>query len=469
MDFKTKLAEVENELRSIHEAAGDAPLTDEAQARWDELSAERSKLNASIQKDDERRAVARDLSAKPANVEAGDGARSAPAVHITRDPFEALENRSGLSGQAYKTALVEANLRAAEFKIEDGANQSHFERLLKRHGNSEAWSKNLLARSRPEYASAWSKLVTGRSELLTVEERAALAVGTNAQGGYLVPTHLDPTLILTNDGSANVMRGLARVVTLTGGANTWNGVSTAGVTASWDGELTEVSDDTPSVSGPSIPLRSAKALVAASIEAFEDIENLTSDVLMLFADSRDRLEGAAHMTGNGTSAPRGIFTALDANTNVELVSTTAATIGEVDIHGVYRAVGQRFRGQGTWVMNPVYNLAIKRLGTAVSSAYSGDLTMPVSDRILGRPVVETDDAPSTQTTTTRDNEVVYGDFKNYVIVDKPGSTSVEFLPHLFNTANNLPDGRRAWYMHFRNGGDSVNDLAFRLLQDKTSA
>jgi hypothetical protein len=28
---------------------------------------------------------------------------------------------------------------------------------------------------------------------------------------------------------------------------------------------------------------------------------------------------------------------------------------------------------------------------------------------------------------------------------------------------------RGWYMHFRSGADSVNDLAFRLLQDKTSA
>jgi predicted phage gp36 major capsid-like protein len=54
-------------------------------------------------------------------------------------------------------------------------------------------------------------------------------------------------------------------------------------------------------------------------------------------------------------------------------------------------------------------------------------------------------------------------------VDKPGSTSIEYIPHLFNTANNLPDGRRGWYMYWRTGADSINDTAFRLLQDKTSA
>ncbi|MEU8055707.1 phage major capsid protein [Microbispora bryophytorum] len=469
MNLKERLAQIEAELRSIHEDAGDEALTAEAQERWDALSAERSDVRSAIAKDEERRALARDLATRPANVESGDGTRGAPAVHIKRDPYKVLEDRSGMSGSEYRKALVDANLRSIEGKIDGGDNEAHYERLLKRHASDTAWAANLLARSRPEYESGWAKLMAGRSELLTAEERAAIAVGTNTQGGYLVPTHLDPSLILTNAGSSNVMRGLARVVTLTGGANVWHGVTTAGVTASWDAELTEVSDDSPSVGSASIPVRSAKALVSASIEAFEDIANLGPDVLMLFADARDRLEGAAHMTGSGSGQPTGIFTALDANTNVEITSTTAATIGEVDIHAVYRSVGQRWRGKGTWVMNPLYSLAIKRLGTAVSSSYSGDLTTPVSDRILGRPVVESDDAPNTQTTTALDNEIVFGDFSNYVIVDKPGSTSVEFIPHLFNTANNLPDGRRAWYMHFRTGAGSVNDSAFRLLQDKTSA
>ncbi len=469
MNLTARLTEVENELRSIHEGANGEALTDETQARWDELTDERSKLNASIRKDEERRALVAELAAKPANVQTGDGTRSAPNVIVKNDPFEALENRSGMSGQEYRKALVDANLRAAEHNIEGNDNQVQFEKLVKRHASDTDWAKTVLARSRPEYTSAWSKIMRGRPEMLTNEERAALAVGTNTQGGYLVPTHLDPTLILTNDGSSNVMRGIARVVTLTNGANVWHGVSTAGVTASWDGELTEVSDDTPSLAGPSVPVHSAKSLVQASIEAFEDIDGLASDVLMMFADARDRLEGAAHMTGSGSGQPTGIYTALDANTNVELFATTAAAIGEVDLSALYKAVPVRYRRNSAWVMNPTYNLAIKRLGTAVSSAFSGDLRLSPTDAILGRPVVESDDAPMTASTTTVDNTIVFGDFSNYVIVDKPGSTSVEFIPHLFGTTNNLPTGTRAWYMHFRTGAGSVNDKAFRLLQDKTSA
>ena len=120
-------------------------------------------------------------------------------------------------------------------------------------------------------------------------------------------------------------------------------------------------------------------------------------------------------------------------------------------------------------MNPLYGDAIKTLGTALSASYTGDATVRNTDMLLGSPVVQTDDAPTTQTTTVKDAEIIIGDFSNFVIVDKPGSTSLQYIPALFATANNLPNGTSGWYMRFRSGADSVNDAAFRLLADKTSA
>ena len=57
--------------------------------------------------------------------------------------------------------------------------------------------------------------------------------------------------------------------------------------------------------------------------------------------------------------------------------------------------------------------------------------------------------------------LIYGDFSNYVIADRIGTT-VEFIPHLFG-ANRRPTGQRGWYAHFRVGADIVNDAAFRML------
>lgn len=374
---------------------------------------------------------------------------------------------------AGRQALIDGTLRALDGRIEGGDNQSNFERTLRRHLNPMnpdlGWAANLLGRSRPEYESGWAKLMMGRGETLTSEERAAVAVGTNTQGGYLVPTHLDPTVILTSSGSANAVRQIARVVTLTQG-NVWHGVSSAGVVASTDAELAEVSDDSPTpVGNPSVTLYTNRAFAKASIEAFEDIASLSSDILMMFADARDVLEGANHCTGTGSAQPTGIFTAIHAVTARRVTSTTAATIGLVDIQALNRAVAVRWRRRGTWVMAPVYMDAIQTLGTALSASYSTNITQANSGTLRGRPVVETDDAPTTQTTTALDDEIVFGDFSNYIVADKPGSMSVEFVPHLFNTNANLPDGQRGWFAYWRNGANAVNTSAFAILVDKTSA
>ena len=456
--LRAECAKLEEERAALHAEAAeiDADETrsaDEVNARVDAIVARNAEIKA-------------DMDAKKARIvelEKIESERNAAPTFTFIKPTETVPVADAARMDARSASELVA--RQAE---ERGIGADYARALIKRHRSDLAWVRNIAARATDVYESAFQKCITGRSEFLTAEERAAIAVGTNTQGGYLVPTHLDPTLILTNNGSSNAIRAISRVVTLTN-ENVWHGVTTSGSSFSWDPELTEVSDDSPTYVGPAITAHQAQGFIQATANAFDDIANLSSDVLMLFADGRDRLEGTAHCTGSGTNEPFGIFTALDANTNVEVTSTTAATIGLVDLQGLKRSVPIRFRRNGSWVMNPVYSDAIQALGTAVSASFSTDITQEATRTLLGRPVVETDDAPTTQTTTVRDNEVVYGDFSNYVIVDKPGSTSIEFIPHLFNTANNLPDGRRGWFMRFRSGADSVNDLAFRLLQDKTSA
>jgi len=390
-------------------------------------------------------------------------ARPALTVISSPEPAAVLEDRSATPSQ-----LADAVTRSLEGKVEDPANMDHVRKLVIRHRGDRDWARGILLRASEAYATGWSKFMTGRTHELTAEERTALSTLTDANGNYLVPTHLDPTIILTNSGTSNAVRAMSRVVTLTRpGDTSWQGITSAGVTASFDAQLTEVSDDSPTFGQPTIPVHKAQALVQGSIEFFDDA--FAAELLMMFGDARDRLEGAAHCTGSGTNEPTGIFTALDANTNVEIVSDTAASIFKEDLNEVYRSVPVRWRGQSKWLMNPIWSLAIQDLGSAVSNKYSTDLTEGPSGMLYGKAVVESDDAPATITTTARDNEIVFGDFQNYVIVDKPGSFSVEYIPHLFNTANNLPDGRRAWYANWRTGADSVNDVAFRLLQDKTSA
>lgn len=430
-------------------------LDPDEQARFDEGLALREQYAADLS----RHETLAQRSQIPTHVE-----RTAPAVVTTRTAQEVFEDRSASPAQ-----IADATTRALEEITGDSESLAHARRVLRAHSADSEWARSLLIRSTPAYSTAFGKIIMHREFDLTPEERTVLGVTTNANGKYLLPTHLDPTVMLTNSGSSNAIRGISRVVTLTDGQPAWNGVTSAGVTASWDGEVVEVSDDTPTFAQPSIPTVRAQALAQVSISAAEDVAGLSSDLMMMFADARDRLEGAAHATGVGTTTPKGIFTALNADTNVQVTSTTAATIGLVDLHALYRAVPVRWRNRSTWLANPLYTLAVKALGTAVSASYSGDLREPTAGRLLGHDVVESDDAPTTQTTTALDNEIIFGDFSNFVIVDRPGGMTVEYIPHLFNTSNNLPDGRRAWYATWRNGSDVTTTSAFRLLVDKTSA
>jgi HK97 family phage major capsid protein len=462
-ELRDRMGDVRGALEQLHEDAEGRSLDPSEQEEWDE--------GISYLREGERK-LARYDSAR----ESGKRGYYDKGVNFVRggdDPQDVIARARTASPKDARRMLTDANVRAmAEHSDHlSTGDQKYFEQTIKRHSNDTTWASNVLARQSEVYQEAWGKVMSGRELQLTQEERTSLQVGNNTSGGYLLPTHLDPTIILTNDGTSNVIRNVAKVVTITApGATVWNGVTSAGMTASWDTELQEVSDDSPTFARVSIPIGKAQAFCQASFEALEDVANLASDLTMLFADARDRLEGAAHAVGTGVNnSPTGIFTALDANSAVEVTSASAAAIALGDIHGLYRAVPVRWRSKGTWLMNPLYALAIKSLGTAVSASFSGELPEGTTSKILGRPVLESDDAPTTQTTTVRDNEVIYGDFSNYVIVDKPGSMSVEAIPHMFNTANNLPDGRRGFYAYWRTGADSVNDVAFRLLQDKTSA
>jgi HK97 family phage major capsid protein len=483
---KDILEEIQRHRAVVLEVADLDEPTDEDIARQDSALAEIEPLEveraAAVEREDEIQRM-RELAEDEENSEPGDQRETevtrsrrergaGPALHVKGDEFEILRSSNRNMGEReYRGALRDNILRASErYEMPDNYGGS-LEKIVKRHQKDASWAKNILGRLQPAYIDAFEKVSVGTNPaFLDDVERAAIAVGTNTAGGYLVPTHLDPTLILTNAGVSNVARQVARQVTLTGGANKWNGVTTAGATASWDAELTEVSDDTPAVGPAQIPVFSAKALIMASIESFEDITGLASDVQMMLADAKDRLEAVAHMTGSGSGQPTGLFTSLLSNTNVVVAMTTnAAGLALADLQKVRRQLPVRWRGKGTWVMNPTFLGYIQALGTALSASYSTDITQAYTDRLIGRPILETDEAPSLEQTTTIDPVLVFGDMSNFVIVDKPGSTSIEFIPHLFNTSNNLPDGRRGWYMHFRNGSDSVNDLAFRVLVDKTTA
>lgn len=342
----------------------------------------------------------------------------------------------------------------------------------RQHGDRVA--RHILATGRPAYRSAFGKLLGGDQYGLTPEESAAVTEAraaslTTTAGGFAVPYVIDPTMISTNAGSVNPMRQLATVKQISTG--TWTGVSSAGVTASWDGEAAEVSDDAPTLAAPSIDAEKAQAFVPFSIEIGEDWPGMEADIRMMFAEAKDNLEATAHFTGagSGSNQPNGIVTALDGGAS-EVAPATAETFAVADIYALEEALPAKWRQRASWTANKaIYNLA-RQFDTTGGTDLWVRLAAAQPAELVGYPAFEASAMDSGfDATATADNFLlILGDFSQYYIVDRIGM-SIELVPHLFATANNLPSGQRGLYCYWRTGGGVVNIDAFRMLNVATAA
>jgi HK97 family phage major capsid protein len=332
-------------------------------------------------------------------------------------------------------------------------------------------SRWLVAASAPAYARAVGKLfrdpINGHREFTNDELRAyqdakvvqrAMSIGTDSAGGFMLPTHLDPTIMLSNAGAIDPIRQLARNETIV--TDTWNGISSAGVTASWDAEATEVSDDSPTLAQPSVPTHKGAAFIAASIEAAMDT-NIGNQVSALFVDAKLRLEATAFLDGTGSGQPTGVITALAAGQKV--ATATADVLVSADVTKPAVALPPRWQPNAAYIANNATAIAVGAFETTGGSLRYPEINGTPAT-LLRKPFHEHSGMETAGTTATAGNDSVLllGAFDQYLVVDRVGTT-VEYIPHLFGTTNNRPTGQRGWYMYWRTGGDALIDDAFRLL------
>jgi hypothetical protein len=223
------------------------------------LDVERSEI------DTRQKEILRAFAGMPGHVQSGDGAR----VFTAKDgKFQAMR-RGGdpWEGEIRGVSDVEFRARALyacdlnEHVNEDGA--EIVEGLVgDPHDPTNVAARWAIATSRPAYRSAFEKYLRHptdtamyldeqeRHAFQQVEEvRAAWAEGSNTTGGFAVPIDYDLNLLLINSASRNPFREISDVKQTVG--QTYRGLSSAGVTASWNTESTEASDATPTVAGPS--------------------------------------------------------------------------------------------------------------------------------------------------------------------------------------------------------------------------
>ncbi|MGW5684591.1 phage major capsid protein [Nonomuraea sp. NPDC003754] len=335
-------------------------------------------------------------------------------------------------------------------------------------------ARRMLLTENDAYRSAFMRVITDPKAILTEEEARALRAfeeframsgGSNAGGGYGVPVLIDPTFILTAQGSPNDILDLARVVTIT--TDEWKGVSTAGVSWSFDAEGSEVSDDSPTLDQPTVPTHTARGFIPFSIEIGMDYPNFAGEVAMLLREGYLELVSQKTTLGTGTGEPTGIVTALAANAAVLVTPGTDGAFVAADLYKLWDALPIKYRNRGdrvAWISSTDVQNEVRNFGTTMGSNFTVDLTDEAIPRLFGRRYFLNDWMADFTAATTLVNLLIVGDWQNFLVAQRAGM-QVELVPHLAG-ANGRPTGQRGLFAWARIGSDSLNDLGFRMLQNQ---
>ncbi|WP_017585487.1 phage major capsid protein [Nocardiopsis ganjiahuensis] len=460
-EIDERLPEIRSELLQLAEGN----LDEEQATRFEALETEHGELETERVPLAERAAfIERIRGAQTAG-----GSRSTEPggtdVHVrtNQGPFDNLDAvRSGMVPAAdLRSRALDAIEQAPDY-VED-AHREHATRMVERNDRHGRIARHMLMTGSDAYTRAFEQVLSGAQPYHLPQDeaeamRAAMSL-TDGNGGYLVPFHLDPTLILTNAGSTNPIRQLARVDRITG--DNWHGITTAGVTAEWLAEGDEAADASPSFTQPDATPHKAAAYLQGSFEVTQDT-GIASQVGMLLADAKDNLEANAFATGSGTGQPRGVVTAVAAVSGSVVETAAASTYAVEDVYALKGAIPARHRRNAQWLSSESIQLLTRQFatGSGPTHAFWADLGMDTPSQLLGRSVHEA----SQMATAVADgaNILLLGDFSRYLIVDRIGMT-VQFEP-LVKGANQRPTGEVGWFAHWRVGGDVLDANAFRLLQ-----
>ncbi|MGU3650677.1 phage major capsid protein [Mycolicibacterium sp. A43C] len=387
-----------------------------------------------------------------------------PSVGKYRDPWDLSEMRVGYGDALASELAARAKDAIERMDFADDKVREVCTRFVERDGEDDNPTAQLvLATTAPAYSRAFIKLIRSRGEtgVLTDDERAAYTRAmslTDNQGGFLVPVQLDPSIIITANGSFNEVRKISRVVQATG--KVWQGLTSAGVSGSWDGEGEEVSDDAPSLTEVEIPIHKLQIFVPFSHELQQDAPGLADEISKMIAFEKEVKESIAHVTGSGTGQPTGIITALIGTASV-VPSTTTDTFARSDVDNLDVQLPQRYAFNASWLAHRGIYAKIRQFDQNGGGSLWGQLAEGRKSTLLGRPDYVAEAMDGVINTGQDNYALAYGDFQNYVIADRLGTT-MSYIPHLMGP-NGRPVGKAGWHAYIRTGADSVNDAAFRLL------
>jgi len=272
-------------------------------------------------------------------------------------------------------------------------------------------NENKTGRASNTYKDAFWKNM--RSKGTNGEVYNALQIGTDAEGGYLVPDEFEKTLIASLVDN-NIMRSLAKTITTSFGDKIIPVVASRG-TASWVAEEAPAPESDDAFGQITLGAHKLVTMIKVSEELLNDsVFNLESYIAKEFARRIGSAEEEAFVVGNGTGKPTGIVNM--AELGVTTAVNNAITFDE--IIDLYYSLREPYRNNSAWLLNDSTVKVIRKLKDSTGNyLWQPSVQAGTPDTILNRPVKTSVFIPTIASTA---KVIAFGDFSHYWIADRQG-------------------------------------------------
>lgn len=256
-----------------------------------------------------------------------------------------------------------------------------------------------------------------------------LSVGTDTQGGYLVPDEFERTLVQALQ-EHNIMRKFARIIRTSSGDLPIPVVASQG-TAAWVDEAGTIPTSDAGFGQVILGAHKLATMIKVSHELLNDSAfPLESFLAQDFGRRIGSLEEEAFLAGDGTKKPTGMLT--DAKVGKTAASASAITFDE--IMDLYHSLRSPYRDKAVFITNDLTVKALRKLKDGNGQyIWQPSVVSGTPDTILGRPVYVSSFVPQIAAGA---KVMAFGDFSYYWIADRKGRT-FERLNELFSTTDQV--------------------------------
>jgi HK97 family phage major capsid protein len=211
--------------------------------------------------------------------------------------------------------------------------------------------------------------------------------------------------------------------------------------------------------------------VPFSIEVDLSWSALRSEITRVLVDAKEAEEDS-FVTGDATgNLPQGINAGL-VGASQDVNTAAIDTFAVADLYALEEALAPRWERNASWLAHKsVYN-AIRQFDTSGGANLWTRIGDGTPRRLIDYPDYRSSAMPSLTTAkgasagTANAAVMLFGDFKQFLIVDRIGMT-VELIPHLFGE-NQRPTGQRGVYAVWMNNSKILVPSAFKRLVMKQS-